>query len=119
LLPLRFLLRHLLGLNRHGKLLAEHKVRYGHVHKFEPEGARANLELFANLKRDLGSLGEKLLGVVLGHRGLEHLVAHRWEDAVVEVNSELSEDLRQPVLLFAAGATVKSGDPASGRGQGG
>mmetsp|Transcript_43946 Transcript_43946/g.138123 ORF Transcript_43946/g.138123 Transcript_43946/m.138123 type:complete len:329 (+) Transcript_43946:195-1181(+) len=97
-LALGVLLSHLLVLNGLGELPAEGQVRDGHVVEDEVEILGALRERVADLLGDGRALRQQLLGVVLGHHGLEHLVAERRQHAVVEIHAELAVNLRQLVL---------------------
>ncbi|KAJ8564003.1 hypothetical protein ON010_g7343 [Phytophthora cinnamomi] len=83
------LLGHLLLLDGARELRAVLEVRERHVVQQQVEVAAAVVHLLGDLLRHLVTAGQQLHGVVLGHDGLEHLVAHGRQDTVGVVGAVL------------------------------
>mmetsp|Transcript_20788 Transcript_20788/g.45787 ORF Transcript_20788/g.45787 Transcript_20788/m.45787 type:complete len:230 (+) Transcript_20788:307-996(+) len=97
LLPLGILLRDLLLFDGPCKLLPIGQVRDGHVVHEDPELACPLHNGLANGLRDVLSLRQQLLSVVLSNRGLHYLVRNGRQDSLIIVFSERLVDVGQTV----------------------
>mmetsp|Transcript_20392 Transcript_20392/g.36628 ORF Transcript_20392/g.36628 Transcript_20392/m.36628 type:complete len:300 (+) Transcript_20392:422-1321(+) len=95
LLPLCLLRGHLLRLDGLHKFTAERQVGDGDIIQRQMEMRPALNQFGLDPVRNLSTLTQKLLRIVLRHNRLENLISNRRQNTLIKISPELSVKLRQ------------------------
>ena len=91
----------LLAFNCLGVIGSEDEVDDGHIVDLDVEVSESAFQSVPDLTGDLVSVGEQLVGVVMGNHRLQDFVDDGWHDSLVIVGSEISVDGLESLCVWS------------------